>query len=88
MATEEGQVIACHTKEEFDSQMKKAEEAKKLVRAPCPRSPSPSCFCDSPVILGELFGGFVALGFAGSDPSWFLCAVGPCVQIRSRLHRE
>ncbi|CAN6171182.1 unnamed protein product [Urochloa humidicola] len=31
MAAEEGVVIACHTKDEFDTQMKKAEEAKKLV---------------------------------------------------------
>jgi thioredoxin 1 len=34
MAAEEGVVIACHTKEEFDSQMGKAKEAGKLVRAP------------------------------------------------------
>jgi hypothetical protein len=33
MAAEEGQVIACHTKEEFDTHMKKAVESKKLVRA-------------------------------------------------------
>ncbi|CAL5066726.1 unnamed protein product [Urochloa decumbens] len=31
MAAEEGVVIACHTKDEFDAQMKKAEETKKLV---------------------------------------------------------
>ncbi|CAN6209532.1 unnamed protein product, partial [Urochloa humidicola] len=31
MASEEGVVIACHTKDEFDAQMKKAEETKKLV---------------------------------------------------------
>ncbi|TKW30852.1 hypothetical protein SEVIR_2G065100v4 [Setaria viridis] len=31
MAAEKGQVIACHTKEEFDNQMKAAEEAKTLV---------------------------------------------------------
>ncbi|CAN6213356.1 unnamed protein product [Urochloa humidicola] len=31
MAAEEGVVIACHTKDEFDTQMKKAEETKKLV---------------------------------------------------------
>jgi hypothetical protein len=40
MAAEEGVVVACHTKEEFDSQMNKAKEAGKLVRAP-PLSPSP-----------------------------------------------
>jgi hypothetical protein len=28
----EGTVIACHTEEEFDAQMAKAYEAKKLVR--------------------------------------------------------
>ncbi|KAF8732075.1 hypothetical protein HU200_016031 [Digitaria exilis] len=32
MASEEGVVITCHTKEEFDSQMDKAKEAKKLLR--------------------------------------------------------
>ncbi|KAF8643433.1 hypothetical protein HU200_066863 [Digitaria exilis] len=31
MAAEEGVVIACHTKEEFDSQMNKAKAAQKLV---------------------------------------------------------
>jgi thioredoxin 1 len=31
MAAEEGVVVACHTKEEFDSQMNKAKEAGKLV---------------------------------------------------------
>ncbi|NDW60109.1 thioredoxin [Yangia sp. PrR004] len=31
MAAEEGTVIACHTKEEFDAQMAKAKEAGKLV---------------------------------------------------------
>ncbi|XP_066396862.1 thioredoxin H-type-like [Miscanthus floridulus] len=31
MASEEGVVIACHTKEEFDAQMAKAKEAGKLV---------------------------------------------------------
>jgi thioredoxin 1 len=40
MAAEEGVVVACHTKEEFDSQMNKAKEAGKLVRAPpCPHLP-------------------------------------------------
>jgi hypothetical protein len=37
MAAEEGVVVACHTKEEFDSQMNKAKEAGKLV----PSSPVP-----------------------------------------------
>lgn len=36
MAAEEGQVIACHTKEEFDTHMKKAVETKKLVRGYAP----------------------------------------------------
>ncbi|RLM86801.1 hypothetical protein C2845_PM04G04550 [Panicum miliaceum] len=31
MAAEEGVVIACHTKEEFDTQMRKAKDAGKLV---------------------------------------------------------
>ncbi|GJN10056.1 hypothetical protein PR202_ga28115 [Eleusine coracana subsp. coracana] len=31
MASEEGQVIACHTKAEFESQMNKAKDAGKLV---------------------------------------------------------
>jgi hypothetical protein len=39
MAAEEGVVIACHTKEEFDSQMGKAKEAGKLVRAPSASGP-------------------------------------------------
>ena len=30
------EVIACHTKEEFKTQMDKAKEAGKLVRAPVP----------------------------------------------------
>jgi thioredoxin 1 len=44
MAAEEGQVIACHTKDEFDTHMKKAVETKKLVRAQPFLAPlSPSC---------------------------------------------
>jgi hypothetical protein len=47
MASEEGVVIACHTKAEFDAQMAKAKEAGKLVSASpaprlLPRSPSVS----------------------------------------------
>lgn len=33
MAAEEGAVIACHTKEEFDTHMAKAKETHKLVCA-------------------------------------------------------
>lgn len=32
MAAEEGVVIACHNKDEFDAQMTKAKEAGKVVR--------------------------------------------------------
>lgn len=32
MAAEEGAVIACHTKDEFDARMAKAKEQGKLVR--------------------------------------------------------
>jgi hypothetical protein len=41
MAAEEGVVIACHTKEEFDSQLSKAKEVGKLVRAPPAWPPFP-----------------------------------------------
>jgi len=34
MAAAQGDVIACHTKDEFDAQMAKAYEADKLVRTP------------------------------------------------------
>lgn len=51
------EVIACHTKEEFYSQMEKAKEAKKLVRAPrflCSPlvSPISRALCD----LGSCYG--------------------------------
>ena len=65
MASEEGVVIACHTKEEFDAQMAKAKEAGKLVRAPRASS-SPILICRllvmPPVFLfgGKLLRGFVA----------------------------
>lgn len=44
MASEEGVVIACHTKADFDAHMAKAKEAGKLVRAPrASSSPIPIC---------------------------------------------
>lgn len=39
MASEQGVVIACHSKAEFDAHMTKAQEAGKLVRVPVPRLP-------------------------------------------------
>jgi hypothetical protein len=50
MASEEGVVIACHTKDEFDAQMAKGKEAGKLVRTRAPPGRpdrSPSCSCDA-----------------------------------------